>query len=86
MVVFGSTVKRNNFKNLTGLIIGITLTMLIFTGFNLSGASMNPVRSIPPAVYEAISGDTTAIKQIWIYIFGPITGGILASFVSLYFM
>ena len=86
MVVFGSTVKRNNFKNLTGLIIGITLTMLIFTGFNLSGASMNPVRSIPPAVYEAINKNTTAIEQIWIYIFGPITGGILASFVSLYFM
>lgn len=86
MVVFGSTVKRNNFKNLTGLIIGITLTMLIFTGFNLSGGSMNPVRSIPPAVYEAINGNNTAIKQIWIYIFGPITGGILASFVSLYFM
>lgn len=87
MVVFASTVKKNNFNNLTGLIIGMTLIMLIFTGFSLSGGSMNPVRSIPPAVYEAIiGGDSTAIKQIWIYIIGPISGGIVASFVSLYFM
>lgn len=84
-VVFASTVKKNNFNNLTGLIISITLIMLIFTGFYLSGGSMNPVRSIPPAVYEAIiGGNTTAIKQIWIYIIGPIMGGILASLVSLY--
>lgn len=86
MVVFASNVKKNNFNNLTGLIIGVTLIMLIFTGFNLSGGSMNPVRSIPPAVYEAIfGGKNKAIKQIWIYIIGPITGGILASFVSIYF-
>lgn len=86
MVVFASTVKNNNFENLTGLIIGATLIMLIFVGFNLSGGSMNPVRSIPPAVYEAIfGGKNEAIKQIWIYIIGPISGGILASIVSLNF-
>ena len=87
MVVFASTVKLNNFSNLTGLIIGVTLIMLIFTGFNISGASMNPIRSIPPAVLEAvIAGNNKAIKQLWIYIIGPIFGGILASFVSIYFM
>jgi aquaporin Z len=87
MVVFASNVKQNNFNNLTGLVIGITLIMLIFTGFYISGGSMNPVRSIPPAVYEAIiGGNSKAIKQIWIYIIGPIGGGIAASFVSLYFM
>ena len=87
LVVFASTVKRNNFNNLTGLVVGITLIMLIFIGFHLSGGSINPVRSIPPAVYEAVIGKNyVAIKQIWIYIFGPIIGGILASYVSLYFM
>lgn len=87
MVVFASTVKRNNFNNLTGLIVGVTLIMLIFTGFHISGASLNTVRSLAPALYEAIlGGNTTAIKQIWIYIIGPISGGILASYVSLFFM
>lgn len=86
-VVFASTNKKNNFKNLTGLIIGVTLIMLIFTGFHLSGASMNPVRSLPPAIYEAIfGGNTTAIKQIWIYFIGPISGGILASLVPLHYV
>jgi len=86
MVVFASTVKKNNFNNLTGLIIGVTLVMLIFTGFYLTGGSMNPVRSIPPAVYEAVfGGKTKAIKQLWIYIVGPIVGGVLASIVSIYF-
>jgi len=85
-VVFASTIKENNFNNLTGLVIGATLTMLIFTGFHLSGASMNPVRSLAPALLEAIfGGNTTAIEQIWIYIIGPISGGIVASYVSLLF-
>ena len=86
MVVFASTEKKNNFNNLTGLIIAGTLIMLIFTGFHLSGGSMNPVRSIPPAILECIfGGKSEGIKQIWIYIVGPISGGIIASFVSLYF-
>lgn len=86
-VVFASTIKENNFNNLTGLVIGATLTMLIFTGFYVSGASMNPVRSLAPALLEAIfGGNTTAIEQIWIYIIGPISGGIVASYVSLIFI
>ena len=87
MVALGSTVKRNNFNNLTGIIMGLTLIMLIFVGFNLSGASMNPVRSIPPAILEAVfGGQTKAIKQVWIYILGPILGGLLATYISLFFV
>ena len=86
-VVFASTIKENNFNNLTGLVIGATLIMLIFTGFHISGASLNPVRSLAPALLEAIfGGNNTAIEQIWIYIIGPIAGGIVASYVSLIFM
>ena len=86
MVVFASTVKRNNFNNLTGLIVGATLIMLVATGCRLSGGSLNPARSLAPAVYEAINGKTDALKQLWIYFLGPIIGGILAGFASLYFM
>lgn len=80
MVVLASTIQKNNFGNLTGLVVGITLIFLIFTGFKISGSSFNPVRSFAPAFYEAvIDGNTTAIKQIWIYIFGPSLGSILAT-------
>ena len=80
LVVLASTVQKNNFGNLTGLVVGVSLSFIIFTGFNISGASMNPVRSFAPAFLEAvIDGNTTAIKQIWIYIFGPIMGSALAT-------
>ena len=79
IVVLASTVKKNNYNNLTGLIVGLTLIFLIYTGFNISGSSMNPVRSFAPAFFEAVvAGETTAIKQIWIYISGPLLGSSFA--------
>ena len=40
---------------------------------------MNPVRSFAPAFFEAVvDGNTTAIKQIWIYIAGPFIGSSFA--------
>ena len=79
IVVLASTVKKNNYNNLTGLIVGLTLIFLIYTGFNISGSSMNPVRSFAPAFFEAVvGGETTAIKQIWIYISGPLLGSSFA--------
>ena len=87
LVVLGSTVPKNNYNNLTGLVCGITLIFLIYTGYYVSGSSMNPVRSFAPAFFEAVvGGNTTAIKQIWIYIFGPFVGSALATllFLQLY--
>ena len=79
MVVLGSTVKKNNYNNLTGIIVGLTLIFLIYTGYNISSSSMNPVRSFAPAFFEAVvAGETTAIKQIWIYIAGPLIGSSFA--------
>lgn len=79
IVVLASTVKKNNYNNLTGIIVGLTLIFLIYTGYNISGSSMNPVRSFAPAFFEAVvDGNTTAIKQIWIYIVGPLIGSSFA--------
>lgn len=79
IVVLASTVKKNNYNNLTGLVVGLTLIFLIYTGFYVSGSSMNPVRSFAPAFFEAVvDGNTTAIKQIWIYIAGPFIGSSFA--------
>ena len=57
-----------------GLAIGfIVLLEAMFAG-PICGASMNPIRSIAPAV---VSGH---IEHLWVYIFAPITGAILAVF------
>lgn len=82
LAIFASTIERNNFGNLTGLIVGNTLYFLGITGNNVSGASLNPARSIAPAIITLFTGETTPIKQLWLYIVAPILGGISAGYIS----
>ena len=84
-VIFASTIKANNFGNLTGLIVGISLYFLGITGAGVSGGSLNPARSISPAVIMAINGHTTPLKDLWLFIIAPITGGIAAGYLSILF-
>jgi aquaporin Z len=55
------------------LAIGLTLTFCILMGGPLTGASLNPARTIGPAI---ASGN---FSDIWLYIVGPVVGGILAA-------
>ena len=75
--VFATAVdERGSFKVLSGLPIGLAIGVDILVGGFFTGASMNPARSFGPAL---VSGTWT---DFWVYIVGPITGGILAA--SLY--
>ena len=77
--IFATSDKKTSMGSSVGLGFGGLLTCLIFTGCNISGSSFNPARSLAPAVLQAISGgDTKPLEQIWIYIIGPLTGGILS--------
>jgi MIP family channel proteins len=55
-----------------GLAIGMTLTFAILMGGPLTGASLNPARSIGPAL---ASGNTT---DLWVYLVGPVLGAVVA--------
>jgi MIP family channel proteins len=59
--------------NFAGLAIGLTLVFCILMGGPLTGASLNPARTIGPALAK---GD---FSDLWVYIAGPIAGAILAA-------
>jgi aquaporin Z len=72
LVLAGS--QRKSLQPLLGLIIGLSLVGLILVGGPLTGASLNPVRSITPALFAG--GD--ALEQVWVYVVGPMLGAFLA--------
>ena len=72
--------KDDSNKHTAGILIGLSLALVHLLGLAFTGTSVNPARSIAPAVVQAIAGNTEAIKQIWIFILGPICGAALAAF------
>ena len=79
IVIFGSTSERAP-KGFAGLSIGLTLVMIHLVAIPIDGTSVNPARSLGPALLMAIT-NTTALSQLWLFIVGPIIGGILAAIV-----
>ena len=76
LVVLGTTAKTNGAtNNFAGLAIGLSLILIHLVGINYTGTSVNPARSIGPALFEG--GD--ALAQIWVFILGPLAGGALAA-------
>ncbi len=76
IVIFGSTAKSAA-PGFAGIAIGLTLTMIHLVGIPIDGTSVNPARSLGPAVI--LGGD--ALAQVWVFIVFPIIGGILAAVV-----
>ncbi len=59
---------------LAGLAIGLTLTGIHLVGINVTGVSVNPARSIGPAVF--VGGK--ALADLWVFIVAPLAGGAVA--------
>jgi aquaporin Z len=72
-VILGATDKAAP-AAMAGLAIGLTLTAIHLVGINVTGVSVNPARSIGPALF---TGDT-AISQLWLFILAPLAGGAAA--------
>ena len=75
LVILGVTSKKANHGSFGGLIIGLTLTLVHIFGIGMTGTSVNPARSLWPAVFAM--GD--AIKQLWVFIIGPFVGAFIAA-------
>lgn len=74
-VIFGVAVDPRTPRIVSGLVIGLTISMDILAGGVVSGGIMNPARWFGPAV---VQGDFT---NFWLWIVGPIVGGLIAAFV-----
>jgi aquaporin Z len=79
LVVLGTTDSKKGAGSFAGLAIGLSLALVHIVCIPLTGTSVNPARSIGPAIFEAVYGNTSALTQLWIFIVGPFTGGAFAS-------
>jgi aquaporin Z len=74
LVILSVTDKRNEHPAMAPLAIGLSLAMIHFTTIPLTGTSVNPARSIGPALFAG----SDAIIQLWLFILAPLLGGALA--------
>lgn len=73
-VILAVTDARNEHPALAPLAIGFTLVAIHFVAIPATGTSVNPARSIGPALFAG--GD--AIAQVWLFVVGPLLGGAIA--------
>ncbi|MBO7544762.1 MAG: MIP family channel protein [Bacteroidales bacterium] len=77
LVVLGTTDSKVGAGNFAGLAIGLSLILIHLVCINLTGTSVNPARSIGPAIFAC--GD--ALKSVWVFIVAPLVGGALSAVV-----
>lgn len=78
LVVLGATAKTNGAtNNFAGLAIGLALILVHLACIRFTGTSVNPARSIGPALFQG----GTALSNLWIFILAPLIGGALASLI-----
>lgn len=75
LVVLGTTDSKVGAGNFAGLAIGLSLVLVHLVCIRYTGTSVNPARSIGPAIFE---GGAT-LEQLWIFIVGPFVGALLAA-------
>ncbi len=75
LVVLGTTAEENSAPKFAGLIIGLTLVLVHIVAIPITGTSVNPARSIAPAVFAG--GE--ALSQLWLFIVAPFIGAALSA-------
>ena len=79
LAILGVTSKKASHGSFGGLVIGLSLVLVHILGIGLTGTSVNPARSIGPAVFAAIYGNGDPLATLWVFIVGPLAGGALAA-------
>lgn len=77
LVVLGATDSKKGAGNFAGLAIGLSLVLVHLVCIRYTGTSVNPARSIGPAIFEG----GAALEQLWIFIVGPFIGAVIATLI-----
>ena len=77
LVVLGTTDEKRGAGKFAGLAIGLALLLVHLACIRYTGTSVNPARSIGPALFEG----GVALAQLWIFIIGPFLGAVLAALI-----
>ena len=72
--ILGVTDKVENAK-VAGIVIGLTLVLVHLFGLPFTGTSVNPARSLGPALLQG----GLALEQVWLFIVAPLIGGAIAA-------
>lgn len=75
LVVLGATDSEVGAGNFAGLAIGLSLVLVHIVCIPITGTSVNPARSIAPALFEG----GAALSQLWIFIVAPLVGAALSA-------
>ena len=77
LVILGVTDSKYNHGSFGGVVIGFSLVMVHILGIGLTGTSVNPARSIGPALFAG----GAALSSLWVFIVGPFAGAALAALI-----
>jgi aquaporin Z len=77
LVVLGTTDSKKGAGAFAGLAIGLTLILVHIVCIPITGTSVNPARSIAPAIFQG--GE--ALSQLWLFIVAPFVGAALSAVV-----
>ncbi len=78
--VFGAAVDGRAPAGFAGIIIGFIVYGVIILVGPITGAALNPARQIGPELLGGVIGAATHLDQLWVYIVGPIAGGLIGAF------
>jgi len=73
-VILAAT-RRASYATVVGLVIGLSLTLVHIIGIPIDGTSVNPARSLGPALFVGGS----ALSQLWVFLVAPLVGGTLSA-------
>lgn len=77
LVVLGVTDPKKGNSSLAGLAIGLTLVLVHIVCIPITGTSVNPARSIGPALFQG----GAALSQLWLFIVAPLVGAAFSAIV-----